>query len=98
MHFRRTATAGAELAGQKMEEGDKVVFWHTSANRDHTVFENPDNFDVTRTPNNHIAFGGGGTHFCLGANLARMEIMVMFDRLLERIADIRLDGKVQRLQ
>jgi cholest-4-en-3-one 26-monooxygenase len=98
MHFRRTVTAQTELGGQTLQEGDKVVFWHTSANRDETVFENPNGFDVTRSPNNHIAFGGGGPHFCLGANLARMEIMVMFDRLLERIPDIRLDGQVQRLQ
>jgi cholest-4-en-3-one 26-monooxygenase len=98
MHFRRTATMDHELGGQKIQEGDKVVFWHTSANRDESVFTDPDTFDVTRKPNNHIAFGGGGPHFCLGANLARMEIMVMFDRLLERIPDIRLDGEVQRLQ
>ena len=68
------------------------------ANRDEAAFDNPDTFDITRTPNNHMAFGGGGPHFCLGANLARMEIMVMFDRLLERIPDMRLDGDVQRLQ
>jgi cholest-4-en-3-one 26-monooxygenase len=98
MHFRRTATMDLELGGQKLQEGDKVVFWHISANRDETVFTNPDAFDVTRSPNNHMAFGGGGPHFCLGANLARMEIMVMFDRLLDRIPDIRLDGEVQRLQ
>jgi cholest-4-en-3-one 26-monooxygenase len=98
MHFRRTATADIELHGQAIKEGDKVVFWHTSANRDEAAFENPNSFDITRSPNNHIAFGGGGPHFCLGANLARMEIMVMFDRLLERIPDVRLDGEVQRLQ
>jgi len=98
MHFRRTATTDLELHGQQIMEGDKVVFWHTSANRDESAFEDPDTFDVTRSPNNHIAFGGGGPHFCLGANLARMEIMVMFDRLLDRIPDIRLDGEVQRLQ
>jgi cholest-4-en-3-one 26-monooxygenase len=98
MHFRRTATMDLELGGQKMQEGDKVVFWHISANRDEDVFTDPDTFDITRTPNNHMAFGGGGPHFCLGANLARMEIMVMFDRLLDRIPDIRLDGEVQRLQ
>jgi cholest-4-en-3-one 26-monooxygenase len=98
MHFRRTAVADTELGGQSIKEGDKVVFWHSSANRDESVFENPDGFDITRTPNNHIAFGGGGPHFCLGANLARMEIIVMFDRLLDRIPDIHLDGKVQRLQ
>ncbi len=98
MHFRRTATMDLELGDQKMQEGDKVVFWHISANRDETVFTNPDTFDITRNPNNHMAFGGGGPHFCLGANLARMEIMVMFDRLLDRMPDIRLDGEVQRLQ
>jgi cholest-4-en-3-one 26-monooxygenase len=98
MHFRRTAVTDLELGGQEVKEGDKVVFWHTSANRDDTVFTNPDSFEISRNPNNHIAFGGGGPHFCLGANLARMEIMVMFDRLLDRIPDIRLDGQVQRLQ
>jgi cholest-4-en-3-one 26-monooxygenase len=98
MHFRRTATQDVELGGQQIKEGDKVVFWHTSANRDERAFENPDTFDVTRSPNNHIAFGGGGPHFCLGANLAKMEITVMFDRLLERLPDMRLDGEVQRLQ
>ena len=98
MHFRRTATQDLELGGQQVKEGDKVVFWHTSANRDERAFEDPDTFDITRSPNNHIAFGGGGPHFCLGANLARMEIMVMFDRLLDRMPDMRLDGEVQRLQ
>ncbi len=98
MHFRRTVVADTELGGQALQEGDKIVFWHTSANRDESVFTDPDTFDIARSPNNHIAFGGGGPHFCLGANLARMEIMVMFDRLLDRIPDIRLDGEVQRLQ
>ena len=98
MHFRRTATGPMELRDQEIQEGDKIVFWHTSANRDESAFENPNAFDITRSPNNHIAFGGGGPHFCLGANLARMEIMVMFDRVLDRLPDIRLDGEVQRLQ
>jgi cholest-4-en-3-one 26-monooxygenase len=98
MHFRRTAVMDTELGGQQIKEGDKVVFWHTSANRDEKAFDHPDTFDITRTPNNHIAFGGGGPHFCLGANLARMEITVMFDRLLSRIPDITLNGDVQRLQ
>ena len=98
MHFRRTVVADTELGGRALQEGDKIVFWHTSANRDESVFTDPDTFDIARSPNNHIAFGGGGPHFCLGANLARMEIMVMFDRLLDRIPDIRLDGEVQRLQ
>jgi cholest-4-en-3-one 26-monooxygenase len=98
MHFRRTATSDLEMRDQKIQEGDKVVFWHTSANRDELVFDDPNSFDITRSPNPHIAFGGGGPHFCLGANLARMEIMVMFDRLLDRIPDIQLDGEIQRLQ
>ena len=98
MHFRRTATEDSALGGQAVQEGDKVVFWHISANRDEPVFADPDSFDVGRDPNPHIAFGGGGPHFCLGANLARMEIQVMFDRLLDRLPDIRLDGEVQRLQ
>ncbi len=98
MHFRRTATQDTTLGGQEVREGDKVVFWHISANRDATAFDTPDSFDITRDPNNHMAFGGGGPHFCLGANLARMEIQVMFDRLLDRMPDIHLDGDVQRLQ
>ncbi len=98
MHFRRTATMDWHIGDHEIEEGDKVVFWHISANRDEQVFSDSDAFDVGRTPNNHIAFGGGGPHFCLGANLARMEITVMFDRLLERLPDIRLDGEIQRLQ
>ncbi|HEY3843472.1 MAG TPA: cytochrome P450 [Acidimicrobiales bacterium] len=98
MHFRRTVMADTELGGQALQEGDKIVFWHISANRDEAAFSDPEDFDITRSPNNHMAFGGGGPHFCLGANLARMEIMVMFDRLLERIPDIRQDGEVKRLQ
>ena len=98
MHFRRQAASDVVLGDQKIAEGDKVVFWHISANRDETVFADPDRFDIGRTPNNHMAFGGGGPHFCLGANLARMEIRVMFDRLLDRMPDIRQDGDVQRLR
>ena len=98
MHFRRQATTDVVIGDQRVSEGDKVVFWHISANRDETVFADPDRFDIGRTPNNHMAFGGGGPHFCLGANLARMEIRVMFDRLLDRMPDIHLDGDVQRLR
>jgi len=98
MHFRRQATAEVAIGDQLVAEGDKVVFWHISANRDESVFPDPDAFDIGRAPNNHMAFGGGGPHFCLGANLARMEIRVMFDRLLDRVPDIRLDGDVQRLR
>jgi cholest-4-en-3-one 26-monooxygenase len=98
MHFRRQAMSDVVIGDQKVSEGDKVIFWHVSANRDESVFDDPDSFDVARNPNNHMAFGGGGPHFCLGANLARMEIRVMYDRLLERLPDIRLDGEVQRLR
>jgi cholest-4-en-3-one 26-monooxygenase len=99
MHFRRQATMDWMIGDQKISEGDKVVFWHTSANRDESVFGPTANqFDIGRTPNNHMAFGGGGPHFCLGANLARMEIKVMFERLLDRLPDIRQAGDEQHLQ
>ncbi len=98
MNFRRQTTSAFDLGGQHIEEDAKVVFFHISANRDEAVFENPQTFDITRDPNPHLAFGAGGPHFCLGANLARMEIRVMFEHLLDRIPDISLDGEVQRLQ
>jgi len=98
MNFRRQTTGPVEIRGQRIEEDQKVVFFHISANRDEDVFENPDAFDITRSPNPHMAFGGGGPHFCLGANLARMEIRVMFQHLLDRVPDIHLDGEPQRLQ
>ena len=98
MDLRRTAMCETELSGIKIRDGDKVVFYHTSANRDEDVFENPQSFDIGRDPNPHITFGGGGPHFCLGANLARMEIRVMFEHLLDRLPDMRPAGDAQRLQ
>jgi cholest-4-en-3-one 26-monooxygenase len=98
MNFRRTAMCDTELSGTSIRQGDKVVFYHASGNRDEEIFENPDVFDIGRDPNPHIAFGGGGPHFCLGANLARMEIRVMFEHLLDRLPDIRQAGPAQRLQ
>ena len=98
MNFRRTAMVDTELSGTKIAAGDKVVFFHASANRDEDIFTDPDTFDIGRDPNPHIAFGGGGPHFCLGTNLARMEIRVMYEHLLDRMPDIRQDGDVQRLQ
>jgi len=98
MNFRRQSTSEFELGGQKIEADSKVVFFHISANRDEKVFANPQKFDITRNPNPHMAFGGGGPHFCLGANLARMEIRVMFEHLLDRMPDMELTGDVQRLQ
>jgi cholest-4-en-3-one 26-monooxygenase len=98
MNFRRGVATDTELRGVPIKKGDKIVFFHVSANRDEDVFSDPDRFDVTRDPNPHVAFGGGGPHFCLGANLARMEIRVMFEHLLDRLPDIRADGPAERLQ
>ncbi|HYI45163.1 MAG TPA: cytochrome P450 [Actinomycetota bacterium] len=98
MHFRRTATKDVEIKGKKIKEGDKVVVWYISANRDAEMFPNPHTFDGARTPNEHIAFGGGGPHFCIGANLARLEIRVMFEELLKRIPDMELTDTPARLR
>jgi len=98
MHFRRTATRDVELSGQKIKAGDKVVIWYISANRDEKAFKDPFTFDVERSPNEHVAFGGGGPHFCLGANLARMEIQVMFDVVLDRLDDIEMTAPPARLR
>jgi cytochrome P450 len=86
---RRTATRPATLGGQHIEPGDKVLVWEASANRDGTVFDAPDVFDVTRKPNPHLGFGQG-VHYCLGANLARLEIRVLFGELLRRFGSVRL--------
>ncbi|MCV7214055.1 cytochrome P450 [Mycobacterium crocinum] len=88
IYMRRTVTRDIELSGVKMAEGDKVTMWYASANRDEDKFANPWLFDVTRTPNHHVGFGGGGAHFCLGANLARREIAVVFSELHRRMPDI----------
>jgi len=97
IEFRRTASRDTELRGQKINAGDKVIIYYISANRDEDVFPQPDRFDVGRTPNDHIAFGIG-EHFCLGSNLARLEIRVMFEELLRRLPDIQLAGPVDRLR
>ena len=98
MNFRRQTTSPFELGGQQIGADEKVVFFHISANRDENVFANPQTFDITRNPNPHMAFGAGGPHFCLGAKLARMEIRVMFEHLLDRMPEMELAGPVQRLQ
>ena len=98
MNFRRQTTEAVELSGVRVPADEKVVFFHISANRDEDVFEDPQRFDIGRDPNPHMAFGGGGPHFCLGANLARMEIKVMFEHLLDRLPDIAPAGPPQRLQ
>jgi cholest-4-en-3-one 26-monooxygenase len=98
MHFRRTATREVTIGDTSIAEGDKVVIWYVSANRDESVFADPMTFDIERTPNEHVAFGGGGPHFCLGANLARMEIRVIFEELLGRWHDLELAGEPARLR
>jgi len=97
-HFRRTATRDAELAGKQIKEGDKVVMWFASGNRDDSVFENPYTIDITRKNVDHMTFGKGSPHLCLGNNLARMEIRLMFEELLPRLADIQLAGDVKRVR
>jgi len=97
MHFRRTATCDTAVRGQKIAAGDKVVTFYPSANRDEDIFPDGDRFDVGRTPNEHLAFGIG-EHFCLGANLALLEIRLMFEELLSRLPDIELAGPVSRLR
>ena len=92
-YFRRTATRDVEVRDQKISKGDVVTFWHPSANRDEAVFDDPFAFDVGRTPNDHITFGGGGAHFCLGAALARRELRVIFEGLVRRFADWEVTGK-----
>ncbi|MDT5011698.1 MAG: methyl-branched lipid omega-hydroxylase [Mycobacterium sp.] len=97
VYMRRRVTQATELAGVKMAEGDKVSMWYCSANRDETKFADPYRFDVSRDPNPHVGFGGGGTHFCLGANLARREIAVAFEELHRRIPDIAATEEPARL-
>jgi cholest-4-en-3-one 26-monooxygenase len=96
--FRRTAMRDIDLAGQQIAEGDKVVVFYASANRDEDVFAAPRQFDIGRDPNPHIGFGGGGPHFCLGRHLAGLELRVLFEALVERMPDITLDGEVSRLR
>ncbi len=99
IHFRRTVTRdGATLGDHEFKEGEKVVLWYGSANRDETVFEEPNRFDLARTPNDHVGFGGPGPHFCLGAHLARREITAVFREVLARVPDIRAVGEPDRLQ
>jgi cholest-4-en-3-one 26-monooxygenase len=96
-NFRRTVTRDTEVRGVPMKAGDKVVMYYAAANRDEEVFENPHVFDVGRTPNDHVTFGGGGAHYCLGASLARTEIRATMRQIVERMPDIELAGPVNRL-
>jgi len=98
MYFRRNVTHDTELRGQKLEEGDKVSIWYISANRDEDVFDEPFTFDILRSPNEHVGFGGGGPHHCLGANLARMEIYVLLEEMAKRVPTIERTGEAQPLR
>lgn len=98
IYMRRTLTEDAEVSGTKMAAGDKVTMWYCSANRDEDKFADPWTFDVQRNPNPQIGFGAGGTHFCLGANLARREIAVAFDELRKQVGDIGAAGEPAMLR
>jgi cytochrome P450 len=96
-HFRRTATRDVELNGAQIHEGDKVVMWYVSSNRDDTRYVDPDRFDVTRNPE-HQAFGAGGRHFCLGVALARLELNIMFEETMKRYPEMEIAGSPQYVE
>jgi cholest-4-en-3-one 26-monooxygenase len=96
-NFRRTVTTDTVLRGVELSAGDKVVMYYASANRDEDVFDSPHTFDITRTPNDHVTFGGGGVHYCLGASLARAEIKATMRQVVERLPGIQLAGPPERL-
>jgi cytochrome P450 len=98
LHFRRTATIDTEIAGQKIAAGDWVVMHYLSANRDEQIFDEPRRFDISREPGPHVAFGGLGTHFCLGAQLAKLEIAVMLDELYTRVPNLSTTTEPTRLR
>jgi cytochrome P450 len=97
MHFRRTATENVEMRGRVIKAGDRVVMWYPSANHDEEVFDRPFEFDIDRQPNDHLTFGTG-RHVCLGASLARLEVRVVFEELLRRVATIEITGEPDRLR
>src|ERR1700727_1618760 len=96
-HFRRTATCDTELHGQQIKEGEKVVMWYVSSNRDETRFEDPDRFDIHREAE-HQAFGAGGRHFCLGTALARLELRILIEETLKRYPKIELAGECTHVE
>ena len=99
MHFRRTATRDHELRGQPIREGDKVVTWYISANFDELTFDDPYRFDITRkNAGEHVTFGPGGPHFCLGAHLAKLETRILLQELLPRLRSIEITGRVERMR
>jgi cholest-4-en-3-one 26-monooxygenase len=98
MHFTRHAVRDTSLRGAQIRAGDKVAIWYASANLDEEIFADPVSFDITRTPNEHVAFGAGGQYFCLGANLARLEIRVFLEELVSRVSAIERLGPITRLR
>lgn len=98
MFFRRNVTKDTVIRGQQIKAGQKVSIWYISANRDEAVFADPFKFDIQRAPNQHVAFGGGGPHFCLGASLARLEMSIMFEELVKRVESVERTGPVKRLR
>ena len=98
MYFRRNATKDFDLRGQTIKAGEKISLWYISGNRDEEIWADPFTFDITRDPNPHIAFGGGGPHFCLGAQLARMEIHVLFEELAKRVPHVEQLGAPEPLR
>jgi cholest-4-en-3-one 26-monooxygenase len=96
-HFRRTATRDTELAGRPIKEGEKVVMWYVSSNRDETVHEDADRFDIMRDTE-HQAFGAGGRHFCLGTALARLELRILMEETLRRYPDLEIAGRPEYAQ
>jgi cholest-4-en-3-one 26-monooxygenase len=97
MSFTRTAARDTVVGGQAIAAGDRLLLVYSSANRDELVFADPDDLDITRQPNDHVAFGAGGPHFCLGASLARLEAKVMFPAILTRFVGLEPDGPVEDL-
>jgi cholest-4-en-3-one 26-monooxygenase len=97
IHFARTASQDTELSGVPIKKGDTLALFYPSANRDSEVFSDPYTFDIGRSPNNHLAFGVG-EHFCLGAHLARLELVAAFKHLLPRLESVELSGPVKRLR
>ena len=98
-YFRRTATRDVELRGVQIRAGDKVTLWYSSANRDERVFDDPHRFDITRSPNDHLAFGARGPHHCIGSHLARLQVGIVFERLVpDVLGDVELAGEVERLR
>ena len=96
--FQRTATEDAEIRGQRIERGERVGLLYGSANYDETVFGDPNRFDIGRSPNPHVGFGGGGAHFCPGSHLAKLEIDVMFNAIADHLPDIAPAGPARRLR